>query len=41
MTAATPMIIPSAVSAVRMALRRKAFAAITNVMSNDMARLRR
>src|SRR6185503_6480715 len=35
--AATPMIMPSAVSAVRMALRRSALTATTNVIRNDMA----
>src|SRR5258705_1771353 len=37
MTAATPMIMPSAVSAVRMAFRRSALTATTNVIRNDMA----
>src|SRR5258705_11967468 len=36
MTAATPMIMPSAVSAVRMAFRRSALTATTNVIRNDM-----
>ena len=36
MTAATPMIIPSAVSAVRIALRRRAVTAIDNVVIGDM-----
>src|SRR5262245_22860745 len=36
MTAATPMIMPSAVSAVRMALRRSAFTAMDKVMMGDM-----
>ena len=35
-TAATPMIMPSAVSAVRMALRRSAVTAIDRVMTGDM-----
>ena len=35
-TAATPMIMPSAVSAVRMALRRRAVTAMDNVMAGDM-----
>src|SRR6267142_7173249 len=36
-TAATPMIMPSAVSAVRIAFRRSALTATTNVIRNDMA----
>src|ERR1043166_1205452 len=37
MTAATPMIMPRAVSAVRIALRRSALTATTNVMKKDIA----
>ena len=37
MTAATPMIMPSAVSAVRMAFRLSAFSATMNVIRRDMA----
>ena len=35
-TAATPMIMPSAVSAVRIALRRSALTATTTVMDTDI-----
>jgi hypothetical protein len=38
-TAATPMIMPSAVSAVRIALRRSAFTAMRNVIKRDMGDL--